>query len=349
MSKSSFWAMVILSLTACSAAAQQNAVGPVLQSATVRRSAPPADALLYVADAGIRYPGSVVVHDMKSGKLLETITDGVDVPVALAVDPSGNLYVANRGAKDITVYGPGSAHPSQTISQGITHLRRMRFDPAGELNVIDGSTLTVYDPSTGELVRTIKNKLHLPYALAFDPAGDLFVLNADYRTNLHDVVEYAPGSSKVTRTFAVGSQFENPDDLAIGPDGDVYIADDNYVQVFDPNTGSLVRTITSGVYGTITLAFDSTGNMFVSNDGASNGIISVYAPEASSPSYEITQDDAYSFGLLFDAKNDLYLASTYGGASNHGMVAEFKPGETGPNRVIETGLEYPDAAALGPK
>jgi serine/threonine protein kinase, bacterial len=277
--------------------------------------------------------------------LLRTITDGVNEPEALAVDPAGNLYVANRETKNITAYAPGSTTVSFTIAN-VPKVRAMQFDPAGELNVAGSDDVTVYAAGTGQLLRSIKNKLHHPYRLAFDPAGDLFVLSFDVKPRKTDIVEFAPGATKATRYFGV-SQYANC--LVVGPDGYLYVGNDTTVLVIDPATGATVRTISDGVYDSLTVAFDSVGNFYLSNNGAGNGIISVYAPGATAPMYEIKQDDAYSFALLFDAKNNLYVASQYGGQSNYGMVAEFAPGQTSPKRIIEDGMMYPNAAAFGPK
>ncbi len=63
-----------------------------------------------------------------------TISQGVDVPEALAFDDSGNLYVANcgsclsSGSDTVTVYAPGSMSLLRTISQGVSLPLVLRFD-----------------------------------------------------------------------------------------------------------------------------------------------------------------------------------------------------------------------------
>ena len=48
-----------------------------------------------------------------------SIIDGVDVPLGLAVDRQGALYVANGGNDTITVYSKGSSSPRLTIDKGL--------------------------------------------------------------------------------------------------------------------------------------------------------------------------------------------------------------------------------------
>jgi sugar lactone lactonase YvrE len=338
---------ILFVLTACSGGPQP-LVGGAPASKLERSSTSQSDSTLYVANSAIRDLGSVNVYDTASKKLLDTITDGINDPVSMVVDATGNLYVANRKGKNVAMYAPGTTKPALTITQGIAKPYRLGFDPAGELNVVGATDVTVYAAASGTLLRTIKNKLRRPFALTFDPEGDLFVLNGERKKGQTNVVEFAAGGTKAIRTFGSGTEFGYADDIIIGPDGYLYVADDINIIVLDPTTGSVVRTITDGVYDTLKLAFDGNGNLYLSNNGISNGVISVYPPGSSDPSFEIKQDDAYSFALLFDSQNDLYLASEYGGKNNQGMVAEFAFAKSAPKRLIETGMDYPDAAVFGP-
>jgi len=45
-----------------------------------------------------------------------SITNGVDEPSSLAVDNSGNLYVANTASHEVTIYNSQQSVPIATIS-----------------------------------------------------------------------------------------------------------------------------------------------------------------------------------------------------------------------------------------
>ena len=68
--------------------------------------------------------------------MLRTISKGIDDPVGLALDSSGNLYVTNfdggtQQCGTVTVYAPGSDVGLRTISKGVAKpLQLALMDPA---------------------------------------------------------------------------------------------------------------------------------------------------------------------------------------------------------------------------
>ena len=66
-----------------------------------------------------RDPGWVTVYAPQATKPLRKIVAGIGRPIALALDPSDNLYVANGGEGSVTVYAAGGTTLLQTITKGI--------------------------------------------------------------------------------------------------------------------------------------------------------------------------------------------------------------------------------------
>ena len=58
-----------------------------------------------------------------------TIFKGIDIPQGLALDGSGNLYVANYATSSVTVYAAGSTKVLQTISNGVSYPQALAFGP----------------------------------------------------------------------------------------------------------------------------------------------------------------------------------------------------------------------------
>ncbi|MCW7538422.1 PQQ-binding-like beta-propeller repeat protein [Aquabacterium sp. A7-Y] len=95
------------------------------------------------------------------------------------------------------------------------------------------------DPSNGK-VTTINHEFKIPAAANLDGQGHLWVV--DTQTGELSKVELASGRKTVVQPLNTSI-----DNLAIAPDGTVYVSNmaDNSVQAYDPATGR-VRTLTSG-------------------------------------------------------------------------------------------------------
>ena len=105
----------------------------------------------------VNYAGnSVTVYDSSGKNELRTISQGLDVPVALAFDGSGDLYVANYSASTVTVYAKGGGSVLRTISSGVNEPYVLAFDGSGNLYVanLGTNTVTVYAPGSGKVLRT---------------------------------------------------------------------------------------------------------------------------------------------------------------------------------------------------
>jgi sugar lactone lactonase YvrE len=160
--------------------------------------------------------GTVTSYAPGREKPRRTLPQG-SAPVALALDGSGNLYVANDS--------PPCCYENW---------------------------VTVYSPSE-KLLRTI-NLVHHPDALAFDGSGNLYVADngGKYGHPVGQVTVFAPGSESVLRTISIG--VSHPVALATDPFNDLFVANANTVTVYT-NGETLQRTISQGIGGPRALAF----------------------------------------------------------------------------------------------
>ena len=105
-------------------------------------------------------------------------------PAGLAVDASGNLYVANDGANQILIYNSTYAQQTtKTITNGVSEPVAVALDQYGNLWVANfkasngGPTgsITEYIGGVLQSGNTITNGIQGPESLAFDTLNQLWI------------------------------------------------------------------------------------------------------------------------------------------------------------------------------
>ena len=196
-----------------------------------------------------------------------TFASGSNIPVGLACDKSGNLFVADAGTGAVgsrAVYKFTLAGVRTTFASGISG--PLACDSMGNLFVADAGAIYKFTP-TG--IRTIFASL-IMQGLAFDRAGNLFVA----RTWLAAIYKFTP--TGVRTTFASG--LASPFALAFDSMGNLFVADGGTAIDYDIFVGAAVYKFTpSGLRSTVAsendkvpvspggLAIDSADNLFVAD------------------------------------------------------------------------------------
>ncbi len=261
---------------------------------------------------------------------------GLFGPTGLAFDAGGNLWVVDTGNNRVLEFrAPFSngelaslvigqptfgGYIGQTTSGGLQAPSYLAFDPRGNLWVSDQGNNRVLEfatPfSTGEKALVVigqadftssapasgANGLFEPVGLAFDSMGNLWVVDSgNYR-----VLEYVPGTPPCPTGFICGVA---PAALVLGQSS---------------------LTGTSALLNAYAIAFDSSGNLWIS-DGI-NGVaeylapmstgeagIQVIGPKAITTSSTSAGDKLRDpQGLVFDANNNLWVADY-----DHGRVVVY--------------------------
>jgi RHS repeat-associated protein len=97
----------------------------------------------------------------------------LDVPVGLAIDSSGNLYIADTFNEVVREVNHSTSDISTAV-KGTTSTGQMTFDPSGNLYLDDGvAGVQVVNLSTG-VVSTLTTASY-PLGVAIDPSGNMYV------------------------------------------------------------------------------------------------------------------------------------------------------------------------------
>jgi hypothetical protein len=186
---------------------------------------------------------SINMYEAGTTKLLRTITKGVDIPLSLAFDTTGNLYVVNGAYPHpaVTVYAPGSSKPLRKLTKELTGPSEIAFDPSNNLfvmNVPANGTQSIieYEAESDKVLRKITSGVSSPQAIAVGGSGTLYVSNTPFPSQGW-VSVYAPGAS--TPSYQITSGMHDPQLLTVDGEGNLYVGNDYYAVALDrPDTSS---------------------------------------------------------------------------------------------------------------
>ncbi|MGD0960868.1 MAG: hypothetical protein ABSB19_13765, partial [Methylomonas sp.] len=177
-----------------------------------------------------------------------TLSNGLDNPVAVAVNGGGEIFAANNGA----------------------------------LGALDSGSLTAYSAS-GRMLFDVGAGVSLPSSLAVDAAGNVYVANYNV-DNYGDgtVAEYSAGGA-LLRTFTGLTDVQS---VIVDGQGDVFaaclggnvnggpISAGGYIAEFSAS-GVLQQVITNGIDNPASLAVDGGGDVYAAN--VSNNSVTEYS------------------------------------------------------------------------
>lgn len=228
----------------------------------------------YVEDFALTKAGQLLVtdashawvqaFDKRSGKYLTRFggkgedDHNLEKPEGIAVDPEGNVFVADYNTGYIKKYGPDlkwlltfseyGSEPGQTMKSEFMDIRdgRLYVPDIGNnrINVFDleGQFLFLFGGPGAE-----PGKFNTPEAAKFGPDGNLYVTDL-----MNDRVQVFDRDGKLVRTWGQkGSregELRSPSGLAIDRHGNVFVAEigNDRIQVFDAQGGFLAALGSGG-------------------------------------------------------------------------------------------------------
>jgi sugar lactone lactonase YvrE len=273
---------------------------------------------LYVTEAA--YNGNRVRRIDLAAKTIVTIAGALDgtsgnsgdggparnaliaTPVAVAVDPAGNVYIADNDhnvvrrvdgvTKNIETYAgggtltDGDGGPATSVQ--FAYLGALAFDSNGNLLIAEQGRIRRVDKATRK-ISTAGTGTSISYGMALGKDGSILVGSDD-----GTVKRIAPGSLEPTviagggdylgnGLLATAAVLRNPTGLAVAPDGTLFIADsvNTVVRRVDPDgiistyagvTGRFYGGDDDGkpatevaVGGVADVALDAAGNLFIAD------------------------------------------------------------------------------------
>jgi streptogramin lyase len=239
-------------------------------------------------------PGDILVANRGAGKVVKVdplsgartvITSGPAGefdPDSIAFGPNGELYVAafrQRSETRTDIFRVDPATGSRTSVAGglpLTILHGMAVEKSGTLLVSDTSTIFRVDPTTGSITPLSSGEnFRQLLDLTLEPSGSIVVTDNLAEGGTLFRVDPVTGAQSVVST---GNLFRNPHGTFAGPDGVLWVIDQDAKAVFrvDPRTGDqqLVSTLQLFESGA-DITLDAAGRILVTEYTPQPGLIRV--------------------------------------------------------------------------
>ena len=256
-----------------------------------------------------------------SNSAVTALGGGFLAPVGVAVDGSGNIFVADdaSGLVEEIAAATGNVTP---VGSGFNFPSGVAVDGSGNVFVADAEGNSVFEivavngaVSAGSTVNPVGSGFSSPQGVAVDGSGNVFV--SDYSNAVYEIVAVNGVVSANSIVNRVGSGFNYPQGVAVDASGDVFVADSGNSAVKEiaavdgvVSSGSAVTTVGSGFNGPRGVALDGLGNVFVADFGngevkeiaAVNGAVS-----SGSPVTTVGSGFAGPFGVAVDGSGNIFV------------------------------------------
>jgi DNA-binding beta-propeller fold protein YncE len=274
--------------------------------------------------------------------------DQFNNPVGVAVDPSGNVYVADYGNHRIQKFNSNGNFITQWGSPGDSYFAQsVVVDPSGNVYVVaNETTIKKFDPN-GNLITTWENSFNDLGSgqIATDLLGNVYATNhyvcylsvCPGPTTRYSIRKFDPNGNLMVEWGESGAgdgQFWAPKGVAADASGNVYVADtgNHRIQKFDSNGNFISKWEIEGTENgqspaPYSISTDSGGNIYVF---MGNDRIQKY----DSTGYLITEWGYWGHaegqfdgpgGIAVDSSGNVYVAD-----SGNDRIQKYSPGEQEP-------------------
>jgi hypothetical protein len=322
--------------------------------------------------------GPAIAHSLSQGLISSVPIEGATLngPMAIAVGRSGDVFVADTlnnvireidpNGKVTTVAGDGRARYSgdggPATLASLNHPSGISVDAKGNLYINDENNFVVRRVGTNQVITTIvgtgkagysgdggpatKAQIAGAIGLTVDREGNLYIADTGNcvirEVNRKGIINTVVGNGAAAYGGDGGpallASLRYPTDVALGPDGDLYIADYFSGAVRKVNSAHFITTVAgngsqgysgdagparqASLHGPVRVVLDAGGNLYIETDGDgrvrqvnTDGIIHTIAGNGKlglsgdgGPAALASLRGPY--GMAIDRRDTLYLADT---------------------------------------
>jgi sugar lactone lactonase YvrE len=281
-----------------------------------------------VTQAGTNYIGP--------GPMITVVPSGLDGPQGVAVDSSGNVYIADTRNNAIKEWSTSTQQVTTLVSSGLFYPIGLAVDASGNVYIVDDTVnnqaVKEWSPSTQQLTTLVSSGLYYPFGLALDGCGNLYIADS----NDSAVKEWNASTQQLTTLVSSGLNY--PQGVAVDGSGNVYIADtfNSTIKEWSASTQQVSALVSSGLDNPYGVAVDGAGNVYIAD--SYNWAIKEWSPSTQQVTTLVSSGLHFPFGLAVDASGNVYIADT-----GDSIIDEIPYAFVGPASVTEPGSAGSDS------
>jgi len=279
-------------------------------------------AKLLMLDANNNILASMMLHgtglgaNIQASPALEAAIGGnLQNPSQVAVDASGNVYVADSGSGKVLMYAAGSGASAKPVSigTGLTSPSGVAVDGAGDVFIADSGVGSVFEVPFGPTglnaagQTTVVSNLGTGLSLAVGPRGTLYIADP---VNKRVVKVSNIGASTVSNLGQTETMlttgFTTPTAVAVDANSNLYVIDGANLFELAGGTGA-PATLLNSLAGATGVSVDASGAVYIS---AAGGAIRIpYVSGALAPGSEtaIAASVTSPMSVALDRWGNVYL------------------------------------------
>ncbi len=231
------------------------------------------------------------------------VSAGLSTPLGVAVDGSGNVYVADSANNRIAKWSPANQTLTTLISTGLKGPSSVAADSSGNLIIADAGNAAVrkWTASTSTLTTLVSTGLSGTLVVAVDATGNVYIGDGG-----NHVVRLWTASTQAVTTI-VSTTVIGPNALSLDASGNLYIADQlkQTIYKWSPSTQALT-TLVSGLANPRGVAVDGSGNVFFAD--TNNNAVKKWTAATQSVTTLLGSGLNAPRGLALDSNGNVYFS-----------------------------------------
>ena len=267
-----------------------------------------------------------------AGSAVATLVSGLNNAGNIALDSSGNIYIADTNNNAVKVWNATTKTVSTLISSGLSYPAAVALDPQGNVYIADGSNAIIMWNATSRVLSTlVSTGLNTPNGLAVDTQGNVYI--ADTNNN---AVKLWNATTHLVSTLVSG--LSSPTSVALDYRGNLYIADygNSAIKVWDANTHAVSTLVSSGIESPPAVTVDVHGNLFIDDY---NWAIKRWNAATGTLTTLISSGIQTCWGIAVDANGYVYISDTYNNAVKADYLGYLLLGAIGRNETSASGSD----------